>query len=205
MEQDKLTSNQLDLLREIGNIGAGNATTALSVILNSNLRMEMPVVKILEFNEIPEMVGGAGNVVTAILTHYTGEVSGMALFILELAEAKNLVSAIIGKENFSDSSRFTRMEESALKEIGNILLGSYISSISTLTNFQIAMNPPAISVDMAGAVLSLPIIELGQVGDKALVIDSKFLDNERPINGFLMLVSDETSFNRIFESLGIRG
>lgn len=200
---EELTSMKLDVLREIGNIGAGNATTALSVMLNSNLRMESPIVKVLAFDEIPEMIGGADAIVAAVLTRFAGEVSGMMLFILELEEAKNLAGTMLGKTYSDDFESFDHMDKSVLKEVGNILMSSYINSIGTLTNMQFRTEPPAICVDMAGSVLSLPISQLGQVGDKALVIDSKFLDNERPINGFLMLVTDEVSYQKIFESLGI--
>lgn len=200
---EELTSMKLDVLREIGNIGAGNATTALSVMLNSNLRMESPVVKILDFDGIPEMIGGADTIVAAVLTCFTGEVSGMMLFILEMEEAKNLAGTMLGKTYADDFEGFDHMDKSVLKEVGNILMSSYINSIGTLTNMQFRTEPPAICVDMAGSVLSLPISQLGKVGDKALVIDSKFLDNERPINGFLMLVTDEVSYQKIFESLGI--
>lgn len=204
MAYEELNSMKLDVLREIGNIGSGNATTALSVMLNSNLRMEMPVVKVLEFNEIPDLVGGADTIVAAVLTHFKGEMNGMTLFILEMEEAKNLLSAMLGKDYADDFNDFDHMDKSTLKEVGNILMSSYISSISTLTNFKLRTEPPAICVDMAAAVLSMPISELGQIDDKALIIDSRFLDNERPINGFFMFVSDEESFNRIFEALGIR-
>ena len=200
---EELTSMKLDVLREIGNIGAGNATTALSVMLNSNLRMEAPVVKILDFDGIPEMIGGADTIVAAVLTRFSGEVSGMMLFILELEEAKNLAGTMLCKTYPEDFAGFDHMDKSALKEVGNILMSSYINSIGTLTNIKFRTEPPAICVDMAGSVLSLPISQLGQVGDKALVIDSKFLDNERPINGFLMLATDEVSYQKIFESLGI--
>lgn len=203
MENSELTSMKLDVLQEIGNIGAGNATTALSVMLNSNLRMEAPVVKVLDFNEIPELVGGADTLVAAVLTRFNGEVNGMTLFILELEEAKNLAGTMLMKTYPEDYTDFDTMDKSALKEVGNILMSSYISSISTLTNLQLRTEPPAISIDMAAAVLSLPISELGQIGDRALIIDSKFLDNNKPINGFLMLVTDEESFDHIFESLGI--
>ena len=203
MEYNELTSMKMDVLREIGNIGAGNATTALSVMLNSNLRMEMPIVKVLGFNDIPDMVGGADTLVTAVLTHFSGEISGMTLFILELEEAKNLAGTMLSKTYPEDFKGFEHMDKSALKEVGNILMSSYINSIGTLTGFELRTEPPVICVDMAGAVLSLPISELGQVGDRALIIDSKFLDNERPIDGFLMLVTDETSFEHMFESLGI--
>ena len=204
MAYEELNSMKLDVLREIGNIGSGNATTALSVMLNSNLRMEMPVVKVLEFNEIPDLVGGADTIVAAVLTHFKGEMNGMTLFILEMEEAKNLLSAMLGKDYADDFNDFDHMDKSTLKEVGNILMSSYISSFSTLTNFKLRTEPPAICVDMAAAVLSMPISELGQIDDKALIIDSRFLDNERPINGFFMFVSDEESFNRIFEALGIR-
>lgn len=200
---EELTSVKLDVLREIGNIGAGNATTALSVMLNSNLRMELPVVKVLDFDGIPEMIGGADTIVAAVLTCFSGEVSGMMLFILEMEEAKNLAGTMLGKTYSEDFEGFDHMDKSVLKEIGNILMSSYINSIGTLTNMQFRTEPPAICTDMAGSVLSLPISQLGKVGDKALVIDSKFLDNERPINGFLMLVTDEVSYQKIFESLGI--
>lgn len=203
MAYDGLNNMKLDVLREIGNIGAGNATTALSVMLNSNLRMEMPVVKVLGFNEIPDLIGGADTVVAAVLTHFKGEINGMTLFIMEMEEAKNLTSAMLGKSYPDDFKEFDHMDKSALKEVGNILMSSYISSISTLTNLKLRTEPPAICIDMAAAVLSLPISELGQIGDKAMIIDSKFLDKERPINGFLMFVADEESFNHIFESLGI--
>ncbi|MBQ9983209.1 MAG: chemotaxis protein CheC [Lachnospiraceae bacterium] len=200
---EELTSMKLDVLREIGNIGAGNATTALSVMLNSNLRMESPVVKVLDFDGIPELVGGADAIVAAVLTRFSGEVSGMMLFILEIEEAKNLAGTMLGKTYPEKFEGFDHMDKSALKEVGNILMSSYINSIGTLTNLKFRTEPPAICVDMAGSVMSLPISQLGQIGDKALVIDSKFLDNERPINGFLMLVTDEMSYQKIFESLGI--
>ncbi len=198
-----MTSMKLDVLREIGNIGAGNATTALSVMLNSGLRVEVPVVKILSFDGIADMIGGPDTIVAAVLTHFTGEVSGMTLFVLELEEAKNLAGTMLGKTYGDDFVEFDHMDKSALKEIGNILMSSYISSISTLTNLKLTIAPPAICVDMAGSVLSLPISELGQIGDKALIIDSKFLDNQRPINGFLLFVTDEMSYEHIFQALGI--
>lgn len=203
MAERELTSMKLDILREIGNIGTGNATTALSVMLNSNLRMEAPVVKFVDFNELADMVGGPDAIVAAVMTHFSGGIKGMIIFILEMEEAKNLAGMMLSKTYPEDFDGFDDMDKSALKEVGNILMSSYVSSLGSLTNLSLRTEPPAICVDMAGAVLSLPISELGQVDDQALIIDSKFLDNERPINGFLMFVSDEESSNGIFESLGI--
>lgn len=202
MTNHELTSVEVDVLREIGNIGAGNATTALSVLLQSNLKMEIPVVKVLEFDEIAEMVGGPDVIVTTILTHFVGDIHGMTLFVLEATEARNLAGSMLNK-TYDDDHIFDHMDKSALKEVGNILMSSYLSSIETITNLVLHVEPPMICVDYAASVLSLPIIELGQIGDKALIIDSKFLDNDEPINGFLLLVTDEESYQKIFDSLGI--
>ncbi|MDE5864764.1 MAG: chemotaxis protein CheC [Lachnospiraceae bacterium] len=203
MTDNERTNMKLDILREIGNIGAGHATAALSTMLNSNFRMEVPNVKFMDFDEIADRIGGSEALVTAVLTRYTGDLTGMTLFILSVEEAKNLAGTMLSKSYPEDFMDFDYMDKSALKEIGNILMGSYISSIGSLTNLQLRTDPPAICVDMAGAVLSLPISELGRIGDQALIIDSKFLDNGRPINGLLMLVSDEESSDKIFNALGI--
>lgn len=203
MMDGELTKDELDVLREIGNIGVGNATTALSVLLNSNLRMEIPIVKILKFDDIADLIGGPDIVVTAVLTHFTGDIHGMMLFVLEKKDARNLAGAMLGKA-YDEQHEFDHMDKSALKEVGNILMSSYLSSIETLTNLVLNVEPPMICVDMAGSVLSLPIIELGQIGDQALIIDSKILDNNDPINGFLLMVTDENSYEYIFRALGIR-
>ena len=203
MSYENLSNARLDVLKEIGNIGAGNAATALSVLLHSRLGMETPIVKVLEFNDIADMVGGADMVVSAVLTRFTGEVSGLTLFILEMEEAKNMVSVMLNKVFPDDFVEFDHMDKSALKEVGNILMSSYISSISTLTGLEVKTNPPEICVDMGGAVLSMPISLLGQVGDKAFVIDSKFIDDERKIEGIILFVADDASLDSIFEALGI--
>lgn len=202
MAEQKLTKEELDVLREIGNIGAGNATTSLSVLLHSNLRMEMPVVNIMNFDDIAEIIGGPDVIVTAVLTHFSGDIQGMTLFVLEKKDARNLAGTMLGK-SYEEEHDFDHMDNSALKEVGNIIMSSYLSSIETLTNLTFNVEPPMICVDMAGSVLSLPIIELGQIGDKALIIDSKILDNNEPINGFLLMVTDEQSYGNIFKALGI--
>lgn len=202
MTDRELTNEELDVLREIGNIGAGNATTALAVLLHSNLRMEIPVVNIMDFDDIAEIIGGPDVIVTAVLTHFTRDIRGMTLFVLEKRDARNLAGTMLGK-TYEETHEFDDMDKSALKEVGNIIMSSYLSSIETLTNLRLDVEPPMICVDMAGSVLSLPIIELGQIGDKALIIDSKILDNNEPINGFLLLVTDEESYGHIFKALGI--
>ncbi len=199
---DHMNSMQLDLLREIGNIGAGNATTALSQIVNKKIDMGIPVVSILEFKELAKIIGGEENPIVGILIGIEGEINGMMMFILEQNSAHNLVNIVMNKE-LSDFSRFDEMDLSALKEIGNIMTGAYVSSLSSLTGLKIFATVPYMAIDMAGAILSVPAIELGKVSDRALLIQTDFGGEKEKVDGYFILIPDMPSYETIFKSLGM--
>ncbi len=201
---DNIDNVHLDLLRELGNIGAGNATTALSQLINKRIDMGIPVVSVLEFKELAEVLGGAENPIVGILLGVEGEVNGMMMFVLEQSAAHNLVNMLMGQEidNFED---FTEMDLSALKEIGNIITGAYLSSLSSLTNLKIIATVPYMAIDMAGAILSVPAIEFGKVGDKALLIQTDFGGQEESVFGYFILIPDMPSYSTILRSLGMEG
>ncbi len=204
--QDNFENNsdvELDVLKEIGNIGAGNATTALSQMLNEKVDMKVPKVDMLTFSELSEIIGGAENLVAGILLSLEGDIDGMMLFVLESSSAHLLVNQLMGCQVAKDGSKFDDMEKSALMEIGNIIAGSYLSSISTLTNMLITSSVPYLSIDMAGAILSVPAIEFGKLGDKALLIESQFTDLDVDISGYFILIPTLESYKRILSSLGL--
>lgn len=199
---DNIDSVQLDILKEIGNIGAGNATTALSQLINRRIDMGIPVVKVLEFKDLSEVLGGAENPIVGILLGLEGEISGMIMFVLEQSAAHILINMLMGKniDNFDD---FDEMDLSALKEIGNIISGAYLSSLSSLTNLKILATIPYMAIDMAGAILSVPAIEFGKVGDKALLIQTDFGGDRENVFGYFILIPDMPSYGIILRSLGI--
>ncbi|PKM54083.1 MAG: CheY-P-specific phosphatase CheC [Firmicutes bacterium HGW-Firmicutes-5] len=199
---DNIDSVQLDILKEIGNIGAGNATTALSQLINRRIDMGIPVVKVLEFKDLSEVLGGAENPIVGILLGLEGEISGMIMFVLEQSAAHILINMLMGKniDNFED---FDEMDLSALKEIGNIISGAYLSSLSSLTNLKILATIPYMAIDMAGAILSVPAIEFGKVGDKALLIQTDFGGDRENVFGYFILIPDMPSYGIILRSLGI--
>lgn len=201
LDLNEINGMQFDVLKEIGNIGAGNATTALSTMINGKIDMNVPKVALLEFKELPEMVGGAENIVVGILITLEGEINGMMMFMLELESAHHLVDIIMG--NPSKDQEFSEMEYSALKEIGNIIAGAYLSSLSTLTNISISASIPYMSIDMAGAILSVPAIEFGKVGDKALIIETRFNKDDSDVNGYFILIPSIESYAVILSSLGL--
>ncbi|BCJ95221.1 chemotaxis protein CheC [Anaerocolumna cellulosilytica] len=198
---DNIDSMQVDVLKEIGNIGAGNATTALSTMVNGKVDMNVPKVALLEFKDLPDTVGGAENIVVGILITLEGEINGMMMFMMEQKSAYRLVNILLGKPPEDES--FTEMELSALKEIGNIIAGAYLSSLSTLTGIRIDASVPYMSIDMAGAILSVPAIEFGKVGDKALIIETQFSKDDSDVNGYFILIPSLESYGVILSSLGL--
>lgn len=202
MDLDQIDNMHFDVLKEIGNIGAGNATTALSQMINSKVDMKVPVVDLLEFRDLPDVVGGAETIVVGILLTIDGDIDGMMMFMLEVESAHHLVDMIIGtKSNTADD--FSEMELSALNEIGNIIAGAYLSSLSALTNMRISASVPYMSIDMSGAILSVPAIEFGKIGDKALLIQSQFCEDDDEVNGYFILIPTLDSYGKIMSSLGL--
>ncbi len=203
LELEQIDSTRFDVLRELGNIGAGNATTALSQMLNTKVDMSIPKVELLEFKNLADMVGGAEMVVSGILLMLEGDIDGMMMFMLDRVSARHLVSMLMGTE-LPESEDFSELEISALKEIGNIISGAYLSSLSSLTNLKIISSIPYLSIDMAGAILSVPAIEFGKVGDKALLIESQFGEgSENSINGYFIMIPTVESYSKIMTSLGM--
>lgn len=199
---NQLDNMQYDVLREIGNIGAGNATTALSQMINSKIDMKVPKVDLLEFKELSDIVGGAEKLVVGILFTLEGQIDGMMMFMLDMDASRHLVKQLVGGSE-EENKEFTEMELSALNEIGNIIAGAYLSSLSSLTNILITSSVPYMAIDMAGAILSVPAIEFGKIGDKALLIETEFGDDDKAVNGYFILIPTLESYSVILSSLGL--
>ncbi|MBZ4645885.1 MAG: chemotaxis protein CheC [Petroclostridium sp.] len=202
MSIEELNALQLDVLKEIGNIGAGNAATALAKLLNKKVDMAVPKVQILEFKRVADLLGGADNLVVGILLNVTGDLNGYIMFTLEQHYAHILVNMLMGKA-VGDTHEFSEMDISALKEIGNILAGSYLSSLSTLTNLNILPSIPDLTIDMAGAILSVPAIEFGKVGDTVLFIETQFIEHDYTVVGNFFLIPDVESYDILLRALGV--
>lgn len=198
---DHMEGLYFDVLKEIGNIGAGNATTALAQMLNTKVDMMVPKVDLLDFKDVGDAMGGGEQIMAGIYQVVEGDISGSIMFLLEEQSARSLVAKLMGVEK-KDGESFSEMEISALKEISNIITGSYLSSLSSLTNLKIISSVPDISIDMAAAILSVPAIEFGAVGDKILLIETAFTDEER-LDGYFVLVPDLESYDKILSALGM--
>lgn len=198
---DQMNGLVLDVLKEIGNIGAGNAATALAKMIDKKVDMKVPKVSILEFKEVPELLGGEETQVCGIFFKIEGDINGSIMFLLEMESAFNLIDLLMPREeHLMDEFTF-----SALQEIGNILSGSYVASLSGLTNLNMHISVPSLCIDMAGAILSVPAIHFGQIGDKILIIENQFIepDENEAVRGFFFLIPDVESYEILFKSLGV--
>ncbi|MCI9463255.1 MAG: chemotaxis protein CheC [Lachnospiraceae bacterium] len=197
---DEMSQEYFDVLRELGNIGAGNATTALAQMLQCKVDMSVPKVGLLEFKEVGEAMGGEEQIMAGIYLGVEGDIAGSIMFLLEKESARFLVSKLMGMQLEGDD--FSEMELSALKEVGNIITGAYLNSLSAITNLKIFPTIPDMTVDMAGAIMSVPAIQFGAVGDRMLLIQTQFFD-EVAIDGYFILIPDMESYSKILTALGM--
>ncbi len=196
---EEMSDRYFDVLREIGNIGAGNATTALSTMLGARIDMMVPKVKLMEFKEVGTTLGGEEQLVAGIYLEVNGDIHGSIMFIQKKESARAMVQKLMGMPSAGDD--FTEMELSALKEIGNVITGAYLNSLATLTNLTIYPSVPDVCIDMAGAILSVPAIQFGAISDKMLLIQTDFADDV-DLSGYFILVPDEESDAKILHALG---
>lgn len=201
---DDINSIQMDALAEIGTIGSGNAVTSLSNLLGKEISIAVPKVRIMNFNDAVEFIGGPENIVVGLLVRLGGDVRGMMMFILQAGFAKNIIRSLFGKQ-LDDIYNADEMDFSAISEIGNILSASYVNALSTLTGLCIDISVPSICIDMAGAILSVPAIEFARIGNKVMFIDDTFSIDGGTLKSNMILVPEMDSLNLLFQKLGVDG
>lgn len=200
---DNVNSMYIDVLRELGNIGAGNATTAIASMLNLTIDMKVPNVELKAVEDLGTAICPEEEIIVGIFLEVQNDISGSMMFLMRLQSAHYLVDRLMGgMGGEKGENEFSEMELSAMKEIGNIIAGSYLSALSTMTNLVITPSVPYIAVDMAASILSVPAIQFGQFGDNALLIETEFGDDVM-IEGYFILLPDEDSYDKILQSLGI--
>lgn len=199
---DELGEQQMDVFREIGSIGNGNAVTALSGLLSEKISMDMPEVDILEFNQAQKKIGDPEEIVGAVLVELSGELSGIMMLILKERFIKQIVGKVLSGK-IEDLLEMGDMEQSLLVEIGNIMLSSYVNALSSLTNIHINLSVPQMAVNMLGGILSLPMAMMGIESDKLMMISGRFFMNGEELDNDILLLPDIKSLNTLLKKLGV--
>lgn len=199
---EELSPIAIDCLKEIGNIGSGSAASALSQMLGKNVIMRVPNVNVLEYDYVIGEMGGPEKVITGILVQLRGDISGMIMFLLEDSFAKVVLKTFLQTENPQMIS-LDDTELSVISEMGNIMAGSYLNALSQMTGLTIDMSVPSMTVDMLGAIMSVPITEFAHVGDKVLFIHDGFIIDGVDIKSNIILIPEMESLEILMKKLGV--
>ena len=199
---DELSSLELDTLKEIGSIGTGNAATALSQMLGREVRITLPEVRIMGYNEAIEWIGGPEPITAGVLVGMSGQLSGIMLSVQQL-DFVNLVLESMMNKTIEDYMELGEMEHSALTEVGNIMISTFINALSSLAGIEIELTVPAFTVDMQGAIMAVPMAEYGGQSNYIMTIGGNFICNGKEIPCRLLLSPDIRSLNFLLRKLGV--
>ena len=199
---DQLTSLEIDTLREIGSIGTGNAATALSQMLGKEVRITLPEVRIMGYNEAIEWIGGPEAVTAGVLVKMSGDVGGIMLSVQKLELVNFILETMLG-QGIGSYEELAGLEQSALIEIGNIMISAFVTALSGLAGININLTVPAFAVDMQGAILAVPMAEYGGMSDYLMTIGGNFVCNGQEIPSHLLLSPDLRSLEFLLRKLGV--
>ncbi len=199
---EEMNSIQIDALREIGSIGTSHAATSLSSLLGSEVRIPLPEVKILEFNQAVEELGGFETISAGVISVLSGQINGMMLALFGLDAINLLLDRMIGK-TVSDYNELTDIESSAVIEVGNILISTFINALSNLTGVKISPSVPQVAIDMQGAMITVPMAAYGNQSNYIMLLGGTFIVDNKTIPCKLLLAPDVKSLNYLLYCLGI--
>ncbi|MGO5022869.1 chemotaxis protein CheC [Lawsonibacter sp. LCP25S3_G6] len=193
---------ELDTIREIGSIGTGNAATALSSMLGCEVRIDMPEVRIMGYNEAIDWIGGPEVITAGVLVHMSGELNGIMLSVQQMEFVNLVLQRMVGR-TVQEYEQLDDLDRSALVEVGNIMISTFINALSSLAEITTRLTVPAFAVDMQGAILTVPMAEFGGQSDYIMTIGANFICAGKAVPCQLLLSPDIRSLNFLLKKLGV--
>ncbi len=198
-----ITRDQLDALREIGNIGSGNAASALAQFLNRKIDMDVPNASIMDLNEIPNLVGGPNQTILGIFLKIMGEISGRFLLMIPEKTSIKMLQYLIPGCEVKSLTQIGEMEGSCMKEIGNILAGAFLNALSVLTQTPMLNSLPSINFDYAGAMIDNVVADMSAVSDKVLMLETSFIEEEEDMRIHIFILPAPDSLKLLLQKIGV--
>jgi chemotaxis protein CheC len=197
-----MKASQLDAMREVANIGAGHAATALSQMTNRKIMITVPRVNIRPLEEASDIVGTPDQVTAAVLMHMMGDLTGRALLMFPERAAKTLCDFLLRRE-VGTTQTFGDMERSSIKEAGNILASAYLNALSDFMGMMLVPSVPSLVIDLNGAVLTSAHLNFGHDRDYAFCVETSFRveGTDDPMGGHFLLLPDVASLRSIFDAI----
>jgi chemotaxis protein CheC len=199
-----LKESQLDAMREVANIGAGHAATALSQMTNRTIMITVPRVKIKPLEDASDMLGPPDQVVASVLMHMMGDLTGRAMLLFPEPAALILCDYLFRRER-GTTTAFGEMEQSSLKEAGNILASAYLNALSDFMGMMLVPSVPSLVIDLSGAILTSAHLNFGHDREYALCVETSFRSEgaTESMAGHFLLLPDLASLQSIFDAIRI--
>jgi chemotaxis protein CheC len=197
-----LKESQLDAIREVANIGAGHAATALSGMTDRTIMITVPRVYVRPLEEACDLVGKPDSVVAAVLMHMMGDLTGRALVLFPSRAAHTLCDFLF-RRPMGSTTQLGEMEQSGLKEAGNILASAYLNALSDFMGMMLVPSVPSLVIDLSGAVLTTAHLNFGHDREYAFCVETSFRVEgaSEPLGGHFLLLPDVSSLRSIFDAI----
>ncbi len=199
---EDMNRQELDVMKEISSIGTSHAATALSKLLQKEVRISIPEVSVLGYEETVNQIGNIEELVVATLVQMSNEINGLMLFIFKMDLANEVLGRLIGR-SYQSFEEMDELDYSALEEVGNIIICSYVNAFTQLVGVEIDLSVPSSTVNMLGGILTVPIAEYGYETDKLMYINAEFIIEGIKFSDGLLMLPDIASLNSILEKLGV--
>ncbi len=196
-----LTPRQLDALREVANMGAGHAATALSTMTGQQIMISVPRLTVAALDEIPNQIAAPEEPVAAVLMRMEGDLTGLTLLVFPHPIALRVAGLMMRKP----VTALGAIEESAIREAGNILSAAYLNALADFMGMTLLPSPPSLAVDMSDAVLSSTYVESAQGATHLMCVESEFhlQEAQERLRGFFLLLPDPASLRRILQTIRV--
>ena len=192
---------QIDALREVANIGAGHAATALSQLTNRKIMISVPQINIVRLEEVPDLLGTPQDVVAAVLMHMLGDLTGRTLLLFPESVGRRVCDMLL-RRPAGTTAKFDALEQSCLKEAGNILAGAYLNALSDFMGMLLLPSVPSLVVDLSAAVLTTTYLNFGHERDFVFCVETEFtIDSGEGLRGDFLLLPDLASLKAIFDAI----
>lgn len=206
MKKKRFTKSQVDILREIGNICAGNATIALSQILFKKIELQIPVVEIISVKKIGEIFTKQSELIIGIQMETLGAINGQILLIFPQKSAYTLMELLVGNTKRQKAKLITQIGISSLKEIGNIVISSYLSTLSSLSRLPVFPSCPQFTDGLSNNILRAIFGGFGKKGPDVIFIETIFKEDTSSLTGKFFIAFDSVSMKLILKAceLGLK-
>jgi len=201
-EPIKLGLLELSAVRELANIGLGHATTALATMTGKSYNMTVPYAESVALTALPRMLGDE-ELYAGIYMQVDGDIGGHMAFLFSWDSAKNLWKSLLGMSPDSPEA-IGDLEASALIEVGNIINGSFLNAIASMTNFSMLATPPSLAIDMSIVILDTIVANASMDDHVALAIETEIFDEDNSTKGMFLYIPTVEGLNKLFGALGIQ-